>query len=46
MYEDRFVAFIDILGFGALVEQSESDEFLQEKIFTALNSIQTDNTTF
>jgi hypothetical protein len=41
--EDRFVAFIDILGFGALVEQSESDEFLQEKIFTALNSIQTDN---
>lgn len=43
MYEDRFVAFIDILGFGALVEQSESDEFLQEKIFTALNSIQTDN---
>lgn len=42
MYENRYIAFIDILGFGALVESSANDKDVQEKIFDALNSIQSD----
>lgn len=42
MYENRFIAFIDILGFGAFVESSGNDKNIQEKIFEALNSIQSD----
>lgn len=42
MYENRFIAFIDILGFGALVESSADDKGIQQKIFEALNSIQSD----
>ncbi len=42
MYEIRFIAFLDILGFGSLVEESASDEDLQHKIHEALSSIQTD----
>lgn len=42
MYESRFIAFIDILGFGALVESSTNDMDTQKKIFEALNSIQSD----
>ncbi len=42
MYENRFIAFIDILGFGALVESSADDKDIQKKIFEALNSIQSD----
>lgn len=42
MYENRFIAFIDILGFGDLVQSSAKDKNIQEKIFEALNSIQSD----
>lgn len=42
MYENRFIAFIDILGFGALVESSANDKNIQKKILEALNSIQSD----
>lgn len=39
MYQKRFIAFIDLLGFGSLVELSAADESLPEKILDALNSI-------
>lgn len=42
MYENRFIAFIDILGFGALVGSSANDKDIQKKILEALNSIQSD----
>lgn len=42
MYEHRFIAFIDILGFGALVEKSANDKNIQKSIFEALKSIQSD----
>lgn len=40
MYEEKFIAFIDILGFGSLVEDSSRDQSLPGKILAALNSIQ------
>lgn len=40
MYEDRFIAFVDLLGFGGLVERSAAEDGLPEKIFTALMSLQ------
>lgn len=40
MYEDRYIAFIDILGFGSLVEKSSIDANLPEQILSALQSIQ------
>lgn len=43
MYEDRCIAFIDLLGFGGLVEKSSSDGDLPEKILAALTSIQPRN---
>lgn len=39
-YENRLVAFIDILGFSALVNKSESDPIYSEKLFKALENIQ------
>ncbi|PHS24870.1 MAG: hypothetical protein COA84_08515 [Robiginitomaculum sp.] len=35
-YENRFVAFIDILGFGQLVEQADNDPELRRTIAAAL----------
>lgn len=32
MYENRIVAFIDILGFGALVEESSENVDVAQKI--------------
>ena len=43
MYEDRFIAFIDLLGFGGLVDRSASVDGLSEKIYTALMSLQPEN---
>lgn len=43
MYENRFIAFIDLLGFGGLVERSASEDGLPEKIFTVLMSLQPKN---
>ncbi|WP_156873807.1 hypothetical protein [Perlucidibaca piscinae] len=40
MYENRFIAFIDLLGFGSLVEKSATDNDLPGKIFSALSSLQ------
>lgn len=40
MYENRFIAFIDLLGFGSLVERSALEPDLAEKIFSALTSLQ------
>lgn len=40
MYEERYIAFIDLLGFGALVENSAKESDLPEKILEALLSIQ------
>lgn len=40
MYEEKFIAFIDILGFGSLVEASSQDQSIPEKILAALKSIQ------
>lgn len=39
MYEDRFIAFVDILGFGRLVERSEITPNLPKKILDALISM-------
>lgn len=39
-YEHRLVAFIDILGFSAMVEKSVQDEEYRDKIFRALEQIQ------
>ncbi|WP_338657265.1 hypothetical protein V6B14_22230 (plasmid) [Sporosarcina psychrophila] len=38
-YENRLVAFIDILGFSALVQKSENDALYAEKLFNALERI-------
>lgn len=43
MYEDRVIAFIDLLGFGGLVERSALEDGLPERIFTALTSMQPEN---
>lgn len=40
MLQERFIAFIDLLGFGSLVEKSAVEPDLPEKIFEALRSIQ------
>ncbi|MBO0589259.1 hypothetical protein I2484_18360, partial [Sporosarcina sp. E16_8] len=39
-YENRLVAFIDILGFSALVQKSESDTLYAEKLYKALDNVQ------
>ena len=39
MYEERVIAFVDILGFGTLVDRSENEPDLPRKIFQALSSI-------
>lgn len=39
MYEDRFIAFVDILGFGKLVEKSGVTPDLPKKILDALISM-------
>lgn len=39
MYQERLTAFIDILGFGSLVEASASDPALQKSISDALSSV-------
>ncbi|WP_244746197.1 hypothetical protein [Paraburkholderia terricola] len=39
MYEERFIAFVDILGFGKLVEQSEITPDLPRAILDALISM-------
>ncbi|MCD9474358.1 hypothetical protein [Photobacterium phosphoreum] len=43
MYEKRVVAFLDILGFGALVEESDSSPELANNILLALKSMSPDN---
>ena len=39
MYQDRVTAFIDILGFGSLVEKSTNNTDLQKSIKAALESV-------
>lgn len=39
MYEERFIAFVDILGFGQLVEQSAVNTGLPKQILEALLSM-------
>lgn len=39
MYEERFIAFVDILGFGQLVESSAAAPDIVQKILDALMSI-------
>lgn len=43
MYENRIVAFIDILGFGALVEESSENINVTQKILSALTSMLPEN---
>jgi ribonucleotide reductase beta subunit family protein with ferritin-like domain len=43
VYEKRFIAFIDILGFGSLVEMSANSIEFPKKILAALMSIQPEN---
>lgn len=43
LYEERFIAFIDILGFGSLVEESGENVGLAESIFEALSSLHPNN---
>jgi hypothetical protein len=43
LYEDRFIAFIDILGFGSLVEESGGKVELAESMFEALSSLHPNN---
>lgn len=38
-YDDRYVAFVDILGFSSIVSQSETDEVLVGNLSTALEGI-------
>ncbi len=40
MYEKRFIAFIDLLGFGSLVEKSAIEPELPKKILDALVTLQ------
>ncbi|QKI88904.1 hypothetical protein [Thiomicrorhabdus xiamenensis] len=42
MYEDRVIAFIDILGFGSLVESSADDFVIVQSLVDALNQLQPD----
>jgi hypothetical protein len=42
MYENRMVCFVDILGFGALVEMSSQSEVLQAEIYEFLTSFSSD----
>jgi hypothetical protein len=39
-YEQRIVAFIDILGWQQIIQQSEADEELTKKLGVTINSIQ------
>jgi len=39
MYEQRCIAFIDILGFGTLIEESAGNINLQKMIYDALDSL-------
>ena len=39
-YEERIVAFVDILGFSSLVEKSNTDQRVYEQIKHALDTIQ------
>ena len=41
MYEQRCIAFIDILGFGTLVEESAENIDHQKMIYDALDSLHT-----
>jgi hypothetical protein len=43
MYEQRCIAFIDILGFGALVQESVGSIDLQKMIYEALDSLHSKN---
>jgi len=43
MYEKRFIAFIDLLGFGSLVQKSAIEPGLPQKILHALTSLQPKN---
>jgi hypothetical protein len=43
MYENRIVAFIDILGFGALVEESAENDDVAKSILSALTSMLPEN---
>lgn len=43
MYERRCIAFIDILGFGSLVEENAGSIDLQKMIYDALYSLHTQN---
>lgn len=43
MYENRIVAFIDILGFGALVEESAENINVAQRILSALTSMLPEN---
>jgi len=43
MYERRFIAFIDLLGFGSLVEKSAVEPDLPHKILYALFTLQPKN---
>lgn len=38
VYEDRYVAFVDILGFGSLVDRADKDPDLREAIANALRT--------
>lgn len=40
MLQERFIVFIDLLGFGSLVEKSAAEAGLPQKILEALSSIQ------
>ena len=40
-YENRIIAFIDILGFGSLIKESEKDKNILIKLFSALKYLKT-----
>lgn len=40
-YEERIVAFIDILGFNSLIKESEKNSSVLEKLFNALTYLKT-----
>ncbi|GAF53693.1 hypothetical protein [Psychrobacter sp. JCM 18900] len=42
MYQNKFIAFIDILGFGALVENSENAPEIAQSILDTLLSMSPD----
>jgi hypothetical protein len=43
LYEEKFIAFIDILGFSSLVEDSQNNIELSQKIFDAISSLHPTN---